>query len=178
MKVLTSHELKKSKTKPIKHLKVVDFGESGPVRCSRCKGYINPFMKFIDQERKFICNLCDDPQELEKYSDDNKELAWMFFIDGCTILQDVYMPYGNDDDVWGGIEQRLQNYDFELSLCLLLDCTDNNLSGNLMHWLSQTFSPAKGNYKGTSSSRSGGSSSRSGGKGISGQYCESIIDVN
>ncbi|XP_040966082.1 uncharacterized protein LOC105782576 isoform X3 [Gossypium raimondii] len=28
--------------------------------------------------------------------------------------------------------------------------------GNLMHWLSQTFSPAKGNYKGTSSSRSGG----------------------
>ncbi|XP_016677451.1 uncharacterized protein [Gossypium hirsutum] len=148
MKGLTSHELKKSKTKPIKHLKhtnmvrlftkaadsakkgyveihssgfrdflsklscfdllwilvlnilpkVVDFGESGPVRCSRCKGYINPFMKFIDQERKFICNLCDDPQELEKYNDDNKELAWMFFIDGCTILQDVYMPYGNDDD--------------------------------------------------------------------------------
>ncbi|KAB2094341.1 hypothetical protein ES319_A02G150800v1 [Gossypium barbadense] len=29
-------------------------------------------------------------------------------------------------------------------------------SGNLMHWLSQMFSPAKGNYKGTSSSRSGG----------------------
>ncbi|KAG8500945.1 hypothetical protein CXB51_002869 [Gossypium anomalum] len=38
--------------------KVMDFGESGPIRCSRCKGYINPFMKFIDQERKFICNLC------------------------------------------------------------------------------------------------------------------------
>ncbi|KAK6148011.1 hypothetical protein DH2020_018923 [Rehmannia glutinosa] len=37
---------------------VVDFGESGPVRCSRCKGYINPFMKFIDQGRRFICNFC------------------------------------------------------------------------------------------------------------------------
>ncbi|KAF8377055.1 hypothetical protein HHK36_030427 [Tetracentron sinense] len=37
---------------------VVDFGESGPVRCSGCKGYINPFMKFIDQGRGFICNLC------------------------------------------------------------------------------------------------------------------------
>ncbi|KAH6803284.1 Sec23/Sec24 protein transport family protein [Perilla frutescens var. frutescens] len=37
---------------------VVDFGESGPVRCSRCKGYINPFVKFIDQGRRFICNLC------------------------------------------------------------------------------------------------------------------------
>ncbi|KAL0425234.1 UNVERIFIED_CONTAM: protein transport protein Sec24-like [Sesamum radiatum] len=40
------------------HVMVVDFGESGPVRCSRCKGYINPFMKFIDQGRRFICNLC------------------------------------------------------------------------------------------------------------------------
>ncbi|KAI3856414.1 hypothetical protein MKW92_012316 [Papaver armeniacum] len=39
-------------------IQVVDFGESGPVRCSRCKGYINPFFKFIDQGRRFICNLC------------------------------------------------------------------------------------------------------------------------
>ncbi|XP_042494536.1 protein transport protein Sec24-like At4g32640 isoform X2 [Macadamia integrifolia] len=39
-------------------IQVVDFGDSGPVRCSRCKGYINPFMKFIDQGRHFICNLC------------------------------------------------------------------------------------------------------------------------
>ncbi|TYJ36989.1 hypothetical protein E1A91_A05G345400v1 [Gossypium mustelinum] len=37
-------------------------------------------------------------QELEKYSDDNKELAWMFFVDGCVILQAVYIRYGNDDD--------------------------------------------------------------------------------
>ncbi|CAI9293190.1 unnamed protein product [Lactuca saligna] len=39
-------------------IQVVDFGESGPVRCSRCKGYINPFMKFIDQGKRFICNFC------------------------------------------------------------------------------------------------------------------------
>ncbi|XP_059643687.1 protein transport protein SEC24 C-like [Cornus florida] len=39
-------------------IQVLDFGESGPVRCSRCKGYINPFMKFIDQGRRFVCNLC------------------------------------------------------------------------------------------------------------------------
>ncbi|CAH2077179.1 unnamed protein product [Thlaspi arvense] len=39
-------------------IQVVDFGEGGPVRCSRCKGYINPFMKFIDQGRKFVCNFC------------------------------------------------------------------------------------------------------------------------
>uniref|UniRef100_A0A1S4BW20 Protein transport protein Sec24-like At4g32640 n=1 Tax=Nicotiana tabacum TaxID=4097 RepID=A0A1S4BW20_TOBAC len=44
-------------------LHVVDFGESGPVRCSRCKGYINPFVKFIDQGRRFICNLCGHTDE-------------------------------------------------------------------------------------------------------------------
>ncbi|PHT46967.1 Protein transport protein-like, partial [Capsicum baccatum] len=46
-----------------RHFLVVDFGESGPVRCSRCKGYINPFMKFIDQGRRFICNFCGHTDE-------------------------------------------------------------------------------------------------------------------
>ncbi|KAM3231532.1 hypothetical protein P3S67_008742 [Capsicum chacoense] len=44
-------------------LQVVDFGENGPVRCSRCKGYINPFVKFIDQGRRFICNFCGHTDE-------------------------------------------------------------------------------------------------------------------
>jgi protein transport protein SEC24 len=41
-------------------IQVVDFGDSGPVRCAapQCRGYINPFMKFIDQGHRFICNLC------------------------------------------------------------------------------------------------------------------------
>nr|KAJ0207773.1 hypothetical protein LSAT_V11C500280400 [Lactuca sativa] len=39
-------------------IQIVDFGEGGPVRCSRCKGYINPFMKFVDQGKHFICNFC------------------------------------------------------------------------------------------------------------------------
>lgn len=39
-------------------IQVVDFGESGPIRCLRCKGYINPFMKFVDQGRHFKCNFC------------------------------------------------------------------------------------------------------------------------
>ncbi|KAJ0988877.1 hypothetical protein J5N97_007233 [Dioscorea zingiberensis] len=39
-------------------IQVVDFGESGPLRCSRCKAYVNPFMKFVEQGRRFICNLC------------------------------------------------------------------------------------------------------------------------
>lgn len=48
-------------------IQLVDFGEMGPVRCSRCKAYINPFMRFVDQGKFFICNLCgfsnDTPRE-------------------------------------------------------------------------------------------------------------------
>ncbi|MFQ6670339.1 hypothetical protein Gotur_035302, partial [Gossypium turneri] len=41
---------------------------------------------------------CYDPKELEKYSNDNEKLAWMFFVDGCAILQAVYIRYGQDYD--------------------------------------------------------------------------------
>ncbi|XP_055954647.1 protein transport protein Sec24C [Patella vulgata] len=37
---------------------LVDFGELGPVRCKRCKAYINPFMQFIDGGRRFQCVFC------------------------------------------------------------------------------------------------------------------------
>ncbi|KAM0008864.1 putative Zinc finger, Sec23/Sec24-type [Helianthus debilis subsp. tardiflorus] len=45
---------------------IVDFGEGGPVHCSHYKGYINSFMKFVDQGGRFICNFCGklvQPQE-------------------------------------------------------------------------------------------------------------------
>jgi len=37
---------------------LIDNGENGPIRCRRCKGYINPGVAFIDGGRRFICNLC------------------------------------------------------------------------------------------------------------------------
>ncbi|ESO85828.1 hypothetical protein LOTGIDRAFT_221280 [Lottia gigantea] len=37
---------------------LVDFGELGPVRCKRCKAYINPHMQFIDGGRRFQCVYC------------------------------------------------------------------------------------------------------------------------
>lgn len=33
-------------------------GEAGPLRCSQCRAYINPFMQFTDYGRKFLCNFC------------------------------------------------------------------------------------------------------------------------
>lgn len=42
---------------------VLDFGESGPPRCRRCRAYINPFMMFRSGGNKFVCNLCTYPND-------------------------------------------------------------------------------------------------------------------
>lgn len=39
-------------------VQVVDLGELGPVRCGRCKAYMNPFMRFMSSGRTFVCNFC------------------------------------------------------------------------------------------------------------------------
>eukprot|EP00798_Chlamydomonas_sp_ICE-L_P015088 gene15088-21143_t len=37
---------------------VVDFGETGPVRCNRCCAYMNPYMRFSSSGKDFACNFC------------------------------------------------------------------------------------------------------------------------
>ncbi|XP_051959179.1 protein transport protein Sec24C isoform X2 [Xyrauchen texanus] len=37
---------------------LVDHGESGPIRCNRCKAYMCPFMQFIEGGRRFLCGFC------------------------------------------------------------------------------------------------------------------------
>ena len=39
-------------------LQTVDFGDSGPIRCSSCKAYMSPHMQFLDRGRKFKCCFC------------------------------------------------------------------------------------------------------------------------
>ncbi|KXZ55308.1 hypothetical protein GPECTOR_3g442 [Gonium pectorale] len=36
----------------------VDASEAGPVRCGRCKAYMNPWMRFTGSGRTFTCNFC------------------------------------------------------------------------------------------------------------------------
>ncbi|KAI9735898.1 MAG: COPII coat Sec23p-Sfb3p heterodimer component [Cirrosporium novae-zelandiae] len=43
---------------------VLDFGESGPPRCRRCRTYINPFMTFRSGGNKLVCNMCTFPNEV------------------------------------------------------------------------------------------------------------------
>eukprot|EP00471_Norrisiella_sphaerica_P013526 CAMPEP_0184498410 /NCGR_PEP_ID=MMETSP0113_2-20130426/38873_1 /TAXON_ID=91329 /ORGANISM="Norrisiella sphaerica, Strain BC52" /LENGTH=983 /DNA_ID=CAMNT_0026885903 /DNA_START=79 /DNA_END=3030 /DNA_ORIENTATION=- len=39
---------------------VRDFGEDGPIRCNKCRAYINPFFRFVDNGKSFICNMCQN----------------------------------------------------------------------------------------------------------------------
>eukprot|EP01130_Rhizamoeba_saxonica_P018276 TRINITY_DN9091_c0_g1_i1.p1 TRINITY_DN9091_c0_g1~~TRINITY_DN9091_c0_g1_i1.p1 ORF type:complete len:805 (+),score=174.67 TRINITY_DN9091_c0_g1_i1:428-2842(+) len=39
-------------------ISIIDFGDSGIVRCRRCKSFINPFVKFIEQGHKYTCIFC------------------------------------------------------------------------------------------------------------------------
>ncbi|TMW68179.1 hypothetical protein Poli38472_007851 [Pythium oligandrum] len=37
---------------------LVDFGPNGPLRCTRCRAYVNSYTKFIQGGKKFVCNIC------------------------------------------------------------------------------------------------------------------------
>ncbi|OQR85168.1 protein transporter Sec24 [Achlya hypogyna] len=41
-----------------KEMPVVNFGATGVVRCKSCRTYINPFVQWVDNGRRWRCNLC------------------------------------------------------------------------------------------------------------------------
>uniref|UniRef100_A0A8C9L4H3 SEC24 homolog D, COPII coat complex component n=1 Tax=Serinus canaria TaxID=9135 RepID=A0A8C9L4H3_SERCA len=40
-------------------LYLVNHGETGPIRCNRCKAYMCPFMQFIEGGRRYQCGFCN-----------------------------------------------------------------------------------------------------------------------
>ncbi|KAM6075917.1 protein transport protein Sec24D [Chlamydotis macqueenii] len=40
-------------------LYIVNHGETGPIRCNRCKAYMCPFMQFIEGGRRYQCGFCN-----------------------------------------------------------------------------------------------------------------------
>jgi len=43
---------------------LVNFGRMGILRCRKCRGYLNPFVQFIEAGRRWRCNLCGLPNDV------------------------------------------------------------------------------------------------------------------
>ena len=61
-------------------IQVVDNGDQGPLRCSRCKAYMNPFARWLDHSR-FQCNFCQATSECPReymcnLGADGKRMDW------------------------------------------------------------------------------------------------------
>ncbi|KAL0970316.1 hypothetical protein UPYG_G00240350 [Umbra pygmaea] len=48
-------------------LYMVNHGETGPIRCNRCKAYMCPYMQFIDGGRRFQCGFCSCVNEVPAF---------------------------------------------------------------------------------------------------------------
>ncbi|XP_028999109.1 protein transport protein Sec24D [Betta splendens] len=48
-------------------LYVVNHGETGPIRCNRCKAYMCPYMQFIDGGRRYQCGFCNCVSEVPAF---------------------------------------------------------------------------------------------------------------
>lgn len=46
------------------NIDVVNFGTTGIVRCKRCRTYINPFVSWMDNGRRWRCNICGLPNDV------------------------------------------------------------------------------------------------------------------
>lgn len=64
---------------------IVDFEGNEVVRCSRCHAYINPFVKFVNNGKQFVCNFCGHENEVERW--------YMCNLDGFGRRRDLDMRH-------------------------------------------------------------------------------------
>uniref|UniRef100_A0A4W3GYC4 SEC24 homolog D, COPII coat complex component n=1 Tax=Callorhinchus milii TaxID=7868 RepID=A0A4W3GYC4_CALMI len=46
---------------------IVNHGETGPLRCNRCKAYVCPYMQFIEGGRRYQCGFCNCVNEVPPF---------------------------------------------------------------------------------------------------------------
>ena len=73
-------------------LHLVDHGNIGPIRCNRCKAYMNPYARFVDGGRRYLCPIC-------QCSNEGKELLDSWLLNDNVLLMfsccRVFLPPGS-----------------------------------------------------------------------------------
>ena len=49
--------------------------EDGPVRCTRCRAYINPWCTFIQGGSRFVCNICSHSNQVPSWYFSNVDMS-------------------------------------------------------------------------------------------------------
>ncbi|KAG4177466.1 hypothetical protein ERO13_A11G308675v2 [Gossypium hirsutum] len=81
---------------------------------------------------------CYDPKELETYSNDNEKLAWMFFVDGCAILQAIYTRCGTYDNFYAVYGQLFIKNDLLTFVYSALFLLENQISFRVLELLTSS----------------------------------------
>ncbi|ORX60553.1 hypothetical protein DM01DRAFT_1332696 [Hesseltinella vesiculosa] len=56
-------------------LQVVNHGDEGPVRCSRCRAYISPWCSFIQGGSRFVCSICSHANDVPNWYFSNTDMS-------------------------------------------------------------------------------------------------------
>ncbi|KAI8149625.1 Sec23/Sec24 trunk domain-containing protein [Fennellomyces sp. T-0311] len=56
-------------------IQTIDHGEEGPVRCSRCRAYVNPWCTFIQGGSKFVCSICSHANQVPTWYFANVDMS-------------------------------------------------------------------------------------------------------
>jgi len=114
---------------------IVDMGETGPVRCGRCKAYMCSFMQFVEGGRKFHCPFCKATTELPP--------EYFVHLDHTGVRLDKYQRpelwLGSYEFV--GTKEYCRNNTFPKppAFVFVIDVSYNNVKSGLVHLLCQNM---------------------------------------
>ncbi|XWS57128.1 hypothetical protein CRYUN_Cryun09bG0145900 [Craigia yunnanensis] len=92
-----------------------------------------------------IANLkkCCNPMEIGRYCDDDEKLTWMIFLDGCAVLQAIFLRYAPDIEVQEDTNELNIKNDLLTFVCLYLFLLQNQLPYRVLELLTSSSNHGK-----------------------------------
>jgi hypothetical protein len=105
-----------------------------PIRCTRCKGYLNPWCKYTQSGKKFVCNLCEFENTVPEHeycpSDMNGR---RMDTDQHPELMFGSVEYDVPKDYWNDVEPKSLHYLFAV------DVSRNAVQSGMLNVFCQTL---------------------------------------